>query len=38
MFVAKNFDVTSWHELLHKFGPFYTEFRKATKTVLNAPI
>jgi len=30
-FVAKNSDATSWHELLHKFGPFCTEFRKATK-------
>src|SRR6185369_8887053 len=30
-FVAKNFDATSWHELLHYFGPFCTEFRKATK-------
>src|SRR6185436_18757189 len=30
-FVAKNFDVTSWHELLHYFGPFCTKFRKATK-------
>src|SRR6185436_3091732 len=30
-FVAKNFDATSWHELLHKFVPFCTEFRKATK-------
>src|SRR6185312_16142367 len=30
-FVAKNSDATSWHELLHKFGPFGTEFRKATK-------
>src|SRR6185312_3858563 len=30
-FVAKNFDATSWHELWHKFGPFCTEFRKATK-------
>src|SRR6185312_12657858 len=30
-FVAKNSDVTSWHELLHLFGPFCTEFRKATK-------
>ena len=30
-FVAKNSDATSWHELLHKFGPFSTEFRKATK-------
>src|SRR6185312_7329979 len=30
-FVAKNSDATSWHELLHKFGPFCIEFRKATK-------
>jgi hypothetical protein len=30
-FVAKNSDATSWHELLDKFGPFCTEFRKATK-------
>src|SRR6185369_14930665 len=30
-FVAKNSDATSWHELLHKFVPFCTEFRKATK-------
>src|SRR6185312_497250 len=30
-FVAKNSDATSWHELLHYFGPFCTEFRKATK-------
>src|SRR6185312_7101750 len=30
-FVAKNSDATSWHELLHTFGPFFTEFRKATK-------
>ena len=30
-FVAKNSDATSWHELLHRFGPFCTEFRKATK-------
>jgi len=29
--VAKNSDATSWHELLHQFGPFRTEFRKATK-------
>src|SRR6185312_15926024 len=29
--VAKNSDATSWHKLLHFFGPFYTEFRKATK-------
>ena len=31
MFVAKNSDATSWHELLHYFGLFCTEFRKATK-------
>src|SRR6185312_3980870 len=43
VFVAKNSDTTSWHELLHKFGPFCTEFRKATKRpectqiVRNAP-
>src|SRR6185295_729744 len=30
-FVAKNSDATSWHKLLHYFGPFCTEFRKATK-------
>src|SRR6185369_3006050 len=24
-FVAKNFDATSWHEVLHLFGPFCTE-------------
>src|SRR6185503_1619870 len=30
-FVAKNSDATSWHELLHWFGPFSTESRKATK-------
>src|SRR6185437_3867622 len=30
-FVAKNSDATSWHELLHKFSPFCTEFLKATK-------
>src|SRR6185437_596546 len=30
-FVAKYSDATSWHEVLHKFGPFCTEFRKATK-------
>ena len=29
--VAKNSDATSWHELLHQFGTFCTEFRKATK-------
>ena len=31
VFFAKNSDATSWHELLHQFGPFCTEFRKATK-------
>jgi len=31
VFVAQNSDATSWHELLHYFGPFCTEFRKATK-------
>src|SRR6185503_15482456 len=30
-FVAKNSDATSWHELLQNFGPFSTEFCKATK-------
>ena len=30
-FVAKNSDAASWHELLHQFGPFCTEFRKSTK-------
>src|SRR6185312_15298753 len=30
-FVAKNSDATSWDELLHYFGQFCTEFRKATK-------
>src|SRR6185312_16136297 len=30
-FIAKNSDATSWHELLHQFGPFCTEFRKSTK-------
>ena len=29
-FVAKNSDVTSWHELLHQFGLFRTEFCNAT--------
>ena len=36
-FVAKHFDATSWHELLHLFSPFCTEFRKATKRSQNAP-
>src|SRR6185369_6194364 len=30
-FYAKNSDATSFHELLHLFGPFCTKFRKATK-------
>ena len=30
-FIVKKSDATSWHELLHKFVPFCTEFRKATK-------
>src|SRR6185369_13993760 len=30
-FVVKNSDATSWHELLHYFGPFCTNFRKATQ-------
>ena len=31
MFIAKNSDATSWHELLHYFRPFCTEFRKENK-------
>jgi len=30
-FIAKNSDTTSWHELLHHFGLFCTEFCTATK-------
>src|SRR6185369_13674099 len=30
-FVVKNSEATSWHELLHQFGPFWTEFCKSTK-------
>jgi len=30
-FVVKNSEATTWHELLHQFAPFCTEFRKATK-------
>src|SRR6185437_15901909 len=30
-FVEKNSDATSWHELLHLFSPFCSEFRKATE-------
>ena len=29
--VAKNYNMTSWHELLHQFGPFCTEFRNSAK-------
>ena len=29
--IVKNSDTTSWRKLLHYFGPFSTEFRKATK-------
>jgi hypothetical protein len=41
--VAKNSDATSWHELLHQFGTFCTDFRKSTKwskmhqNCMNAP-
>src|SRR6185295_19815633 len=31
VFVARNSDATTWHELLHLFSPICTEFRKATK-------
>src|SRR6185437_10666431 len=31
VFIAKSSDATSWHKLLHYFGPFCTEFGKATK-------
>ena len=43
LFVVKNSDTTSWHELLHHFGPFCTEFvrqpkgPKCTRIVRNAP-
>ena len=30
-FVAKNSDATSWHEILHKFGPFCTKVHNASK-------
>ena len=30
-FVTKNSDATSWHELLHQFDTFCTEFCKPTK-------
>ena len=29
--VVKNSDTTSWHEVLHHFSPFCTEFCKVTK-------
>ena len=29
--VVKISDTTSWHEVLHHFSPFYTEFCKVTK-------
>ena len=29
-FVTKNYDETSWHKLLHQFGPFWTECCNAT--------
>ena len=31
VFGVKNCDAPSWHELLHNFVPFCTEFRNATK-------
>src|SRR6185312_12874084 len=37
VFVAKNSNATSWHKLLHWFGPFCTEFCKATKRSLMHP-
>src|SRR6185369_1652836 len=30
-FVAKNSDATSWHEILHMFGPFCTKVHNASK-------
>ena len=42
-FLAKKSDATSWHELLHKFGPFCTKVHnaskipKCTQIVRNAP-
>jgi len=41
-FIVKNSDVTSWHELLHQFGQFWTEccnatnYPKCTQIVRNA--
>ena len=43
VFVAKNFDATSWHELLHHYDRFASSFvtqpnaRQCTKIVRNAP-
>ena len=31
VFISKNYETTSWHELLHHFGLFCMEFCKATK-------
>ena len=36
VFISTNSDTISWHELLHQFDPFCTEFRKANQTVPNA--
>src|SRR6185312_11379360 len=30
-FITKHSDATLWHEIMHYFVPFCTEFRKATK-------
>src|SRR4026207_2041155 len=30
-FVAKNSEATSWHELVHQFGPCWTEVQEASK-------
>ena len=32
VFVAKNSNATSWHKLLHWFGPFCTEFVRKTNS------
>ena len=43
VFATKNSDATSWHELLHQFGPFWTKccnatnYPKCTQIVRNAP-
>ena len=36
-FVVKNSDSTSWHELLHLFGPFCIEFRMVIKQTRMQP-